>query len=80
MDLSVGPDGVMYAATHSRGIWGYALPAAATAAGRGDPVVRTKAPRDEVARPPPARPRLPRAGAASRAAPLHARPRSTHVR
>jgi len=25
MDLSVGPDGVLYAATHSRGIWGYAL-------------------------------------------------------
>jgi hypothetical protein len=26
MDLSVGPDGVLYAATHSRGIWGYKLP------------------------------------------------------
>jgi hypothetical protein len=28
MDLSVGPDGVLYAATHSRGIWGYRLPTA----------------------------------------------------
>ena len=25
MDLSVGPDGVLYAATHSRGIWGAKL-------------------------------------------------------
>jgi hypothetical protein len=32
MDLSVGPDGVLYAATHSRGIWGYRLPTATSSA------------------------------------------------
>jgi hypothetical protein len=34
MDLSAGPDGVLYAATHSRGVWGYRLPTASAPARR----------------------------------------------
>jgi hypothetical protein len=38
MDLSIGPDGVLYAATHSRGIFGYDL---GTSAAAFRPAVRT---------------------------------------
>jgi ligand-binding sensor domain-containing protein len=36
MDLSVGPDGSLYAGTHGRGIWRVALPAATLTAPGGD--------------------------------------------
>jgi hypothetical protein len=42
MDLSVGPDGNLYAATHGRGLWRIPLPAAVPTATTTAPAKKKK--------------------------------------